>query len=139
MTKPAHTRHGAIVIVEDDSDVREALEEVLNEEGYQTLGFADGEKALAVMQNMEAPPPLILLDLMMPKMNGWQFRAAQQHLPAVRAIPTVILSADANVSQNLQALGAAGYLRKPIHIQTLLELVERFCTPTLEGFGSGAP
>lgn len=118
-----------IVIVEDDSDVREALEEVLNEEGYQTQGFADGARALATMQQMTAPPRLILLDLMMPKMNGWQFREAQQEVPEVRSISTVILSADANVAQNLQSLGAAGYLRKPIHIQTLLELVERFCPP----------
>lgn len=116
-----------IAIVEDDSDVREALEEVLNEEGYETCGFSGGEEALRAMATMAPLPRLILLDLMMPKMNGWQFRDAQHNTPGVSTIPTVILSADANVSQNLQALGAAGYLRKPIHIQTLLELVERFC------------
>lgn len=116
-----------IVIVEDDSDVREALEEVLNEEGFKTLGFSGGQEALEAMADMQPLPRLILLDLMMPKMNGWQFRIAQQRSAALDKIPTVILSADANVSQNLQALGAAGYLRKPIHIQTLLELVERFC------------
>jgi len=131
MAGPSPAPGGLIVIVEDDSDVREALEEVLNEEGYQTRGFADGEEALAVMAAMAVPPQLILLDLMMPKMNGWQFRQAQQRVPEVQFIPTVILSADANVSENLQALGAAGYLRKPIHIQTLLELVERFCAPSL--------
>ncbi len=115
-----------IIIVEDDSDVREALEEVLIEEGYPTQGFGSGQEALETMNAMEQAPKLILLDLMMPKMNGWQFREAQKRYAKVRSIPTVILSADANVSQNLQALGAAGYLRKPIHIQTLLELVERF-------------
>lgn len=115
-----------IIIVEDDSDVRETLEEVLNEEGYLTQAYAGGEDALAALEAMAVPPKLILLDLMMPKMNGWQFRAVQKQSPEINRIPTVILSADANVSQNLQALGAAGYLRKPIHIQTLLALVERF-------------
>lgn len=118
-----------LVIIEDDTDVREAIEEVLNEEGYTTRSFGAGDDALAALEAMPVLPKLILLDLMMPKMNGWQFRELQRGLPHVLAIPTVILSADNNVTQNLHALGAEGYLRKPIHIKTLLELVERFCGP----------
>jgi two-component system chemotaxis response regulator CheY len=123
------TPHPDLVIIEDDNDVREAIEEVLNEEGYVTRSFAAGDDALLALQAMTTLPKLILLDLMMPKMNGWQFRELQRGLPEVLGIPTVILSADSNVTQNLHTLGAEGYLRKPIHIQTLLELVERFCGP----------
>jgi two-component system chemotaxis response regulator CheY len=127
MSSIAGHQPAAIVIVEDDSDVREALAEVLSEEGYRITAFASGEDALAAMAHLTPLPALILLDLMMPKMNGWQFREAQKHVPGLCDVPTVILSADVNVAQNLSTLSAAGYLRKPIHIKTLLELVERFC------------
>lgn len=118
-----------VVIVEDDVDVRETLAEVLEEEGYLTLPFADGPRALAHLEAMPQLPALILLDLMMPKMDGWAFRAEQRLSARLMRVPTVILSADGNVHENLAALGAHGYLRKPIHIKTLLTLVERFCGP----------
>lgn len=124
----ANTR--TVVIVEDDVDVRETLAEVLEEEGYPTLPFADGPRALVHLEAMPQLPALILLDLMMPKMDGWAFRAAQRRSARLMRVPTVILSADGNVHENLEALGAHGYLRKPIHIKTLLTLVERFCGPT---------
>lgn len=118
-----------VVIVEDDLDVRETLAEVLEEEGYATLAFAEGPLALDHLEAMPQLPALILLDLMMPKMDGWAFRAEQQRRGRLMRVPTVILSADGNVHENLASLGAHGYLRKPIHIKTLLTLVERFCGP----------
>lgn len=126
-TTGADARTRTVVIVEDDVDVRETLAEVLEEEGFATLPFADGPRALAHLEAMPQLPALILLDLMMPKMDGWAFRAAQRRSARLMRVPTVILSADGNVHENLEALGAHGYLRKPIHIKTLLTLVERFC------------
>lgn len=118
-----------ILIVEDDVDVRETLAEVLTEEGYHAIAFAGGRAALEHLRTATRPPALILLDLMMPNMDGWQFRTEQQQSGGLSPVPTVILSADGNVEQNMVSLQADGYLRKPIHIKTLLQLVERFCGP----------
>ena len=119
----------SILIVEDDIDVRETLAEVLTEEGYDAIAFAGGRAALEHLRTAEALPALILLDLMMPNMDGWEFRAEQQRSGGFTHVPTVILSADGNVEQNMSSLHADGYLRKPIHIKTLLQLVESFCGP----------
>lgn len=118
-----------IVIVEDDVDVRETLAEVLEEEGFQSKAFSDGPQALAWLSACQTPPALILLDLMMPTMDGWAFRAEQCRTGDLQQIPTVILSADSNIAENSEALQVAGFLRKPIHMQTLLNLAERFCGP----------
>lgn len=132
-TGQAAHRGADIAIVEDDVDVRETLTEVLREEGYDVQAFADGPQALGKLAAMAQLPRLILLDLLMPKMDGWQFRAHQRDVLRLRDVPTVVLSADGNVDENLEALGVHGYLRKPIHIKTLLELVERFCGPPPPG------
>ena len=126
-------QRGGVVIVEDDVDVRETLAEVLQEEGYATLAFADGPQALRALTTRAPLPELILLDLLMPQMDGWQFRAQQRLVPRLLQVPTVVLSADGNVEENLEALGVHGYLRKPIHIKALLELVARFCGPPRRG------
>lgn len=125
----AKARDNCILIVEDDVDVRETLSEVLTEEGYSILAFSGGRAALEHLRQAQSPPALILLDLMMPNMDGWQFRAEQRSNGAPSSVPTVILSADGNLEENMGDLQADGYLRKPIHIHTLLQLVERFCGP----------
>lgn len=116
-----------IYVVEDDTDVRETLCEVLRDEGYEPAAFAEGPAALAAMARAETLPKLLLLDLMMPTMDGWRFRSEQCQSARLRQVPTVILSADGNIVENSESLEAQGYLRKPIHIDTLLEVVERFC------------
>lgn len=127
----AEAQSKSILIVEDDVDVRETLAEVLTEEGYNIVAFAGGRAALEHLRTSQARPGLILLDLMMPNMDGWEFRAEQQRNVNLTKVPTVILSADGNVDKNMSSLQADGYLRKPIHIRTLLQLVESFCgTPT---------
>lgn len=125
MSKP--TTNKCIVIVEDDTDVRETLTELLEDEGYHPVGFSSGYDALKYLKETPKLPALILLDLMMPVMDGWEFREAQQGIDDIRDIPTVILSAD-NASQRAQhTLAATDYLSKPIHITTLLNLVEHYC------------
>ena len=119
----------SILIVEDDIDVRETLSEILTEEGYHIIAFSGGRAALEHLRRSDSQPALILLDLMMPNMDGWEFRAEQRRNAALTPVPTVILSADGNLEQNMGSLQADGYLRKPIHINTLLQLVERFCGP----------
>src|SRR5512132_4356371 len=95
-----------ILIVEDDVDVRDALMQVLEFEGYRVTGASNGEEALAALR-AGGRPSLILLDLMMPVMNGSQFRAAQLADRALAAIPVIVLSADAGLEEKASRLGAA--------------------------------
>src|SRR5262245_65206359 len=82
-----------ILVVEDNSFTRDALLMLLCEKGYEVEGAADGQEALAGLGRGERPC-LILLDLAMPRMNGWQFLEERQRDPALAAIPVVVLSAE---------------------------------------------
>jgi CheY-like chemotaxis protein len=115
-----------ILIIEDDADIRDALMQILEFEGYQVAAANNGQEALEFLHHSEKPD-LILLDLMMPIMDGWQFRAEQRRDPELSAIPVVIVSADGRVYQKATAIGAAGYLKKPVELEILLSTVERFC------------
>jgi len=117
-----------ILIVEDDFDIREALTQILEEEGYAVRGAANGREALDVASE-GAPPKLILLDLMMPVMNGWQFRAEQLKDPRLASVPVLVISADPQVQPKAASLGVAGLLKKPISLDDLLEAVKTHCAP----------
>jgi CheY-like chemotaxis protein len=117
-----------ILVVDDDPDVREAISDVLVEEGYRVTGARNGREALEQLRD-HTRPSLILLDMMMPEMDGWRFRMELKKLPELASIPVVILSAHGNVRDAALALGAADYLRKPLRIESLLEIAERYCRP----------
>ncbi len=116
---------GRVLVVDDEPMVRETLGQVLKDEGYVVDLAVDGESALARVR--AARPDAILLDLMMPGMNGWEFRAAQLADPALADIPVVVLSGDGTVAAKAGTMNAAGFLRKPVELATLLETVSRFC------------
>ena len=84
---------GAILIVDDDNDVRSALSELLEEEGFSVKGAPNGREALALLRGGTVHPAVILLDLMMPGMDGWDFRSEQMRDPQLAAVPVVIVSA----------------------------------------------
>ena len=127
---PGQTRSGpegrSILIVEDDLDLREALSEVLRDEGYTVAMAADGREALDHLRR-QSRPSLILLDLTMPVMNGWQFRAEQRQDPDLSGIPVVVLSAGDRLAEHVATLGITDYVRKPIELSRLLRLIERYC------------
>jgi two-component system, chemotaxis family, chemotaxis protein CheY len=114
-----------ILLVEDDFDVREALVETLREEGYRVDCAGDGEQALEYLRD-GGRPGLILLDLMMPRMSGSEFRMVQRVDPALRDLPVVLLSADGRMDEKARALEVAGAIRKPIDLDELLAVIERF-------------
>jgi CheY-like chemotaxis protein len=118
---------GRILIVEDDSDLRDALSEVLRDEGYSVAMAADGREALDRLRRQRRPS-LILLDLTMPVMNGWQFRAEQRQDPALSGIPVVVLSAGDHLAEQMVPLEIADYIRKPIKLDHLLRMIERYCS-----------
>jgi CheY-like chemotaxis protein len=114
-----------ILIVEDDFDVRESLSEALRDEGYAIECAVDGEQALEYLRN-GGRPGLILLDLMMPRMSGSEFRMVQKVDPQLRHLPVVLLSADGAMEEKAKALETDGALRKPIDLEQLLTIIERF-------------
>jgi len=116
-----------ILIVEDDLDVSRLLAEILEAEGYRTATAANGCEALNHLRKNSHYPDLILLDMMMPVMDGWKFREEQQKLPALASIPVVTVTADGDARGKAASIQAAGYLSKPLQIDSLLDEVERIC------------
>jgi CheY-like chemotaxis protein len=113
-----------ILVVEDDEAIRAIVTEVLTEEGFDVAGARDGREALEYL-HAHRPPKLILLDLMMPVMNGWQFREAQMGDPRLAPIPVVVLTAAAGAFQQAASLEVTDVLCKPLDMPTLLSAIGR--------------
>jgi CheY-like chemotaxis protein len=111
-----------ILIVDDDADVRDAMEYLLRSEGYSTVTAADGDDALTKLR-AGLEPCLILLDLMMPWKDGFQFRREQLRDPRLSAIPVVVLSGRHQPEIDAPLLNAAAYLQKPVDPETLLPVI----------------
>ncbi len=109
----------AVLVVDDETDIREAVSEVLADEGFEVLGAQDGAEALR--QARAHHPVLVLLDLMMPGMNGWEFSAAQLGDPELSRIPVIVLSALGRVA----GMDAAGYIQKPFELDELITAVRQ--------------
>ena len=118
-----HPEHPTIVVVDDDTDLRETLGELLEEEGYDARLFENGRTALDFLRREHDDPQLILLDLMMPEMNGWQFREEQLKDDRLRDIPVVVMTASRGLDGD--PLTAREILYKPIGLGELMSAVER--------------
>src|SRR2546425_12254707 len=109
---------GNVLIVEDDPDIRKMLANLLANEGFHAVAAEDGLEALHLLRTVKhrAPdtPCLILLDLMMPRLSGQEFRRAQLGDPTVANVPIAVMSGVADMAQRAQALGAVAMLPKPI-------------------------
>lgn len=116
---------GTVCIVDDDPDIREVLRLVLEMRGYDVIEAADGVAALSALHG--AGCCTILLDLMMPGMSGWEFRARQRVDPELASIPVVVLSGVRDLHRQAGDLGAAAYLQKPVELERLIGEVARFC------------
>lgn len=117
----------AILIVEDDDALRDSMKELLELEGFVVRTAENGAEALALVENAE-PPCLILLDLMMPVMDGWQFmHALGERQDAVLAdVPIAVVSAAADVARARERFGCYA-LRKPVDANDLIELAQKYC------------
>lgn len=116
-----------ILIVDDDAGIRELVTLFLDLKGYSAASVPNGSQALTYLQQHAALPELILLDLMMPVMDGAEFRQAQLHDPRFARIPVVVMSAAENIQAQAPTLTANAYLPKPIDFDALLTLVEQYC------------
>jgi CheY-like chemotaxis protein len=116
-----------VLVVDDDRDIRESLIEMLEDHGYRAVGAGNGLEALEVLR--AGPPPcLILLDLMMPGMDGREFRAEQIKEPSWAAVPVIVISAYGDVEAQAGAL-ALDCLKKPLTMRPLMDAVHRKCGP----------
>jgi CheY-like chemotaxis protein len=117
-----------ILVVEDDADIREAIADVLEAQGYRVVTAANGQEGLARLHEIRNPD-LILLDLMMPVMDGTEFLVALRGSDVLGTVPVVVLSAwSGEAGPEVESM-TAGFVKKPISLDALLEVVERFCPP----------
>jgi CheY-like chemotaxis protein len=114
-----------VLVVDDDRDIRDSVVELLEDHGYQAIGASNGREALDVLRTRPAPC-LILLDLMMPVMDGRGFREEQLKNPAWTEIPVIVISAYSDVEQQARAL-AVDHLRKPLAMRPLMDAIRRHC------------
>lgn len=115
----------SVLVVDDDPDVRVLLETYLELEGFDVLTASNGWDALLHLRHIR--PSVILLDLMMPVMDGVEFRRHQQGQPTLRDIPVVCLSARHDAQQTAARLGVAECLAKPFDLETLIVVLRRHC------------
>jgi CheY-like chemotaxis protein len=115
-----------VLVVEDDADIREALVEILQLEGYAVFEAGHGEEALAQLR-AGCKPCVIVLDMMMPVMDGWAFCEEKDKDPALASIPLVVVSAVAAQDPRNACVRAVDHLPKPIDIGKLLATVESYC------------
>lgn len=117
----------SILLVEDERDAREALKEILEMEGFHVSTAENGQEGLKVLATSQEPC-LILLDLMMPVMNGWEFLEAlkQHHQHVLATIPVVVVSAIADLSVAQQKYNC-DIMKKPVNVRSLVDLAHQYC------------
>ena len=115
-----------IMIIEDDDSIRNNLQLLLESEGYSVETATDGRAALDQLSAATTLPSLIILDLMMPVMDGVQFRKEQLNDPKLSTIPVVLATAGVNIESKTLLVGAQGQLKKPFDLYDFLSTVKRF-------------
>lgn len=115
-----------ILIVEDDPEIRDELAELLRDDGHEVETSADGAAAMAWLERASRLPALILLDLMMPALNGWEFRKRQRGDPRLSGVPVVVMSGAGDVKSEALALEADGVLLKPFDAAAVAEAISPF-------------
>lgn len=113
-----------VLVIDDDAELRETVRMILDRDGHRTVGAGDGKEALAMLRGAAVRPSLILLDLMMPGMNGWEFCEAQRDDPELREIPVVGFTAGRDATRHPPNL--AEVLLKPMRLEELVTVVRRY-------------
>jgi CheY-like chemotaxis protein len=111
-----------ILVVEDDADARESMRRMLEGQGFGVVCAANGEKAIASILEMERPD-LIIMDLAMPVMDGWDFQRYLRRYLILASIPIIIISAQSDLHQIAASLNARAYFHKPVELDCLLKTI----------------
>jgi CheY-like chemotaxis protein len=120
---------GDILLVEDDDGLGSILAAVLQDQGYRVVLASNGREALDYLST-QRPPDLILLNLVMPAMNGWKFREQLQKIPELAEIPVILLSGVRNLEKQAASLGATDSFTKPYNLKALVDAVRQYCPPS---------
>jgi CheY-like chemotaxis protein len=115
-----------VLLVEDDAALRKSLAELVEAEGLRALAAGNGFEAVELLRH-EPRPDLILLDLMMPVMNGWAFLKYRNEHAVLSSVPVVVTTGWNEVPGEADVIGVQGYLRKPLVPQSVLEVVRKYC------------
>jgi CheY-like chemotaxis protein len=116
-----------ILVVEDDDDLRNSLSQALRDHGFAVTQASNGQQALDLL-HAGTKPAVILLDLMMPVLNGWELRDALRDDPTLADIPQLVISAYMDEAErHVLELPPDDCIRKPFHIRVLLEAIQRHC------------
>lgn len=118
-----------ILVVEDNEEIRESLVEFLQDHGCDAVGARNGRDALDQLTCADARPCLIVLDLMMPIMDGREFRELQLQNPELSTIPVVVISAYRDGEERSKDLNVAAHLRKPLDLTELMQALQQHCLP----------
>lgn len=110
-----------ILVIEDDPTIRDSIVELLTSESYRVTALEHGQAGLDWLRAAADLPDLILIDLMMPVMDGFAFCAAKALEPRLRGLRTVVMSADGQAKKKREETGAQAYLRKPVDIDDMLQ------------------
>ncbi len=118
-----------VLVVEDDDSLGTILTAVLQDQGYAVARVSNGREALHRMATGR-PPCLILLNLVMPVMNGWDLREQLKKVPELAEIPVVVLSGVTHLEKQAASLGATDSFTKPYNIKMVVETVRQYCQPS---------
>ncbi len=116
-----------ILVIEDDNSIRELLVELLESEGYTVTSAINGLDGLKKLEKGSLPN-LILIDLMMPVMDGYSFRIEQLKSDIWSNIPTVVMSAEVTAKEKMKNFNITAFLSKPVELETILKTVADYCS-----------
>jgi CheY-like chemotaxis protein len=112
-----------ILVVDDDDDARDTLGELLRLRGYDVESAAHGQAALDVLATRHGPPDLMLIDIRMPIMDGWELLSAKNGIPSLRPVPVIIMTAEADAASRLPAPSVVALMAKPLRAPMLLQVI----------------
>jgi CheY-like chemotaxis protein len=115
-----------VLVVDDDYAIRDMLTMFLEEEGFNAVCATIGREAIDLLRSAADQPRVVLLDLNMPVMTGWEFRQEQQHDPAIANVPVAVISADRSIVQQ-PTIDAEEYFPKPLDLDRLLAFIQQCC------------
>ena len=114
----------SILVVEDEESIRETIRDVLELKGFKVFSATNGEEGITELRRMTEKPCVVLLDLMMPVKNGWQFLDVQRNDPKLSHIPVIICSA---YEESAKSVHPDDYVSKPVQLKKLLLAIDKFC------------
>ena len=123
----SQTQSFSVLVVDDDAATRDSLAEVLEEDGFAVLTASNGREAFEVLRSASTKPSVILLDMIMPVMDGWEFTKEQRNDPELASIPVAVFSVHPNIEAAARFVEAAAYFRKPLPLDDLIDTLDSLC------------